>query len=189
MALTPASITASILAAGPTMTGVNFPVVASAVGNALYSWIVNPANFFMSGVTAGTMGAGVVVGNLIIVPNPAIILAGLSSFGVVGTTAPMLAAPIASGIASILSSSGQYTGPSVGVAVGSDNSFSAFSNPTTLASLILFLIGTGPTASQVSSGLALGISNMLVTMTGIGAVTGAPVNGPSTGTSPTSVVF
>lgn len=189
MALTPVSITSAILAAGPSMTGVNFPVVASAVGNALYSWIINPANFFLSGVTTGTMGAGVVLGTLICPPNVAAILSGLSSFGVVGTTAPMLAAPIANGVSTVLTSSGQYTGASVGVAVGSDISVVTFSNPTTLASLILSLIGTGPTSSQVSSGLALGISTMLMSMTGVGIVSGAPVNGPSTGTSPANAVF
>lgn len=189
MPLSPAVITSSIMLSGSHLTGVNFPTLASAIGNSVYTWITSPANFSLSGVTSGGSGSGNVTGNLLLVSNPALVLSGMNSFGVSGVISNEIASVVSNGIASSISTYGQYYGVSVGVATGVDNSVVSISNYLTLSPILLSYLGTGVTAPSVSSGLSLGISNLLMTTTGFGTVTGSPVGPPTVGSSPINTVF
>jgi hypothetical protein len=106
-----------------------------------------------------------------------------------------LAKAVAVGIATAFSSSGQYTGSSVGVAVGSDVSFVSVSNPGTLIPLMITNMqgsfgGVGTSTSLVAAGLSNGISSLLQTAQGFGAVAGTPTGtAAAAGTSPLSKVF
>lgn len=188
MALSPQIITSSILGAGANNTGPNFKKLANAIGISLYTWIISPSNFFMVGSVNGTAGAGIVFGKLLLSPNVGLVLSGMNSAGVNGTLAPDISSAIAIGVSSAISSSGNYTGPSVGVGVGADVSFTSFVNTPILSMLILSNLGFGESSAINANGCALGISNLLLTMQGVGAVSGLPSIIPGSGVSPQSVV-
>jgi len=195
MALSPSTISSAILSAGTDITGLTFPSLCNAIGNAIYSWASVPSNYAMTGVTAGVVGAGTVTGKLIVSPNVGIVQAGLSGKEVLGVTAPSLAKAVAIGIASVFSSSGQYTGASAGVAVGTDVSFVLISNSATLVPLMILSMfgsfgGTGASTGSVAGGLSNGIAQLLQTAQGIGIVAGTPTGSASAaGSSPISKVF
>lgn len=196
MALTAQSLTAGIILAGPELAGPTGPKLAQAIGNAVYKWITVQINVKLTGVTTGTAGAGAVNGKLLLAPAIPLISAGLSAFSVTGPTSAFLAKAVSVGLATVISASGQYTGPSVGVAVGADISKTVFANPATLLPLLLAdmgaaLGGTGLSAPSVAGGLAVGISNQILTMTGTGVVAGVPIYppAPAAGTSPLGQVL
>jgi hypothetical protein len=195
MALSSSIITGAIISAGANMTGPSFPLLAQALGNGIYSWAIVPANLLLAGVVSGAQGVGVVTGKLSIVPNPPLVLAGLSSSGVIGPTASQLASAVGTGVANAFTSSAQYTGPAVGVAGGADVSGVIVANLATLTPILLSsMAGTfgqlGVSSSQVAQGLSTGISSLIQTAVGTGAVTGTPTS-PTVvaGTTPSSTVF
>lgn len=188
MALSSATLTSALIAAGPPeVNGLNLSYVASVIGQAVYSWIIVPSNVYLSGTTVGASGLGTVVGSLAVPPNQALVSAGLSAAGVAGQASPNLAKMLAVGL-SVGLSSAQYTGPSVGVGSGVDTSTVAIANSLTLSTLLSAQF-TGSSGSQVSAGIALGISNLLLASTGAGVVTGPSSGSPTTGVSPLSSVF
>jgi hypothetical protein len=190
LALSGPTITQALLSAGGgVLAGPTFPLVASVLGNALFTWALNqPQNLLLSGITTGGLGPGVVTGTLLVASSPAIIVASLAAVGVVGSTAPLLATAVANGVATAFTVFGQYAGPSIGVALGVDNASVLVANPVTLAPLIAAGLG-GPIGPLVALGLANGIAAMLLTGRGVGAVSGVPVPGSGVGISPASVVF
>jgi hypothetical protein len=132
---------------------------------------------------------------LTVSPNIPAVSAALASAGVAGITSTTLARGVAVGIATIVSSSAQYQGQSIGVAIGSDTSFVTVSNGATLAASLSTALaasygGSGLALPLVSQGLGIGIATMLQTATGIGIVAGAPTGSVTVaGTSPLSTVF
>lgn len=187
MALTSAAVTAAILAAAPEMAGPTGSILAQAVGAAVVPWANLVANLALTGVTSGTLGAGTVLGTLLVPSNVAVVSGGLSAAGVLGPTAPILAKAIAIGISTSFSTA-QYTGPSIGVGMGIDNSLVALANASTLISLLSagLLGASGP---SVCTGIGNGIASLLLLATGVGVVTGAPSTVSGVGTSGPSTVF
>lgn len=196
MALTGQCIAAAIIAAGPELAGPNGPKLAQAIGNAVYKWITVQLNVKLTGVTTGSAGAGTVNGKLLVAPAIPLVSAGLAAFSVSGPTAAFLAKAVSVGLATVISASGQYTGPSVGVGIGTDISKVVFANPATLTPLLLLemgnaLGGTGLSAPSVAGGLSVGISNQILLATGVGVVAGVPTYppAPAVGTSPLGQVI
>ena len=194
MALSSTTISAAILSAGSDLVGPTFPLLCNAIGNAVFTWSTIPANLALTGVTTGATGPGAVLGNLAVTPNVAIVQSALTGQSIVGVTAPRLAKAVAIGISTSFSTA-QYSGVSIGVAVGTDGSFVSVSNPATLIPLIISSMTSsfgsfGAAAGSVAVGLSYGITSLLQTAQGFGAVAGTPV-GPVTvaGTSPLSKVF
>jgi len=187
VALTAATISSAILGAAPEMAGVSAPTVAQVVGNAVYAWAILPANLSLTGVTTGALGAGVVTGTLVVPPDVVVVAAGLTSAGVVGPTSVVLAKAVAVGL-SLAFASAQYTGPSIGVAIGVDNSVVSTANPATLTPPLAAGF-PGPSGPAVAVGLASGITSLLLLGTGIGVVAGTPTGGSGVGISGPSTVF
>lgn len=187
MALTSAAVTAAILSAAPEMAGPTGLILAQAVGNAVVPWAVLPANFFLTGIVTGTLGAGTVQGTLLVPPNVAVVSSALASAGVLGPTSVILAKAIALGISSAFSTA-QYVGPSIGVGVGVDVSAVSFANPATLIPAISagLLGASGP---LIAVGIGNGIVSLLLLSVGTGVVIGPPSPTPSAGTSGPSTVF
>lgn len=195
MALTSATISSAILSAGADLAGPTFPLLCNAIGTAVFTWSVSPTNLGLSGTTSGTIGAGVVTGKITLAPNIAALQTALTGQSIVGVTAPRLAKAVAIGISTSFSSSAQYTGSSVGVAIGSDTSFVAVSNPVTLIPIMISSMtssfgGIGLAGGSVATALSNGIATLLQGAQGFGAVVGTPTAAASAvGTSPLSKVF
>lgn len=188
MALTIPLIANALGSAGPPeVNGSSLPSVALSIANAVYAWITVPSNVVLMGVTSGTSGAGTVTGSLAVPPDPSLVSGGMRASGVVGTSVDRVAKMVAVGLSTALASA-QYTGPSIGVGAGVDTSSVVTANPTTLAAQ-LSLQFAGNSGSLVGSGLAAGISALLLASTGTGVVAGATTGSPSVGTSPSSFVF
>ena len=187
MALTSAAVTAAILAAAPEMAGPTGLIVAQTVGSAVVPWANVPANLALTGVTTGTLGAGTVLGSLIVPPDVATVSGALTAAGVLGPTASILAKAIAIGIATSFSTA-QYAGPSIGVGVGVDVSKVTVTNPATLIPILSTGLA-GASGPLVSIGIGNGIAALLALGTGVGVVTGSPSTTPGTGTSGPCKVF
>lgn len=197
MALTASVISSAIqTAALADLTGPNAAKLFSAIGKAVHAWIILPVNVYMTGVTTGQAGAGSIsLGKLFMLPAIPVVMAGLSGASQNGPTAPLLAKAVSIGLATAISGSGTYSGLSVGVAIGADVSKVVFANPATLvplltANMVGDLGGFGANAASVAAGLAVGIANQVLTITGVGVVAGTPVPLPipSVGISPFSTV-
>lgn len=175
-------------------------MLAQAIGVGVFTWAIgNPANLALRGVTSGVAGAGTVLGNLILPPNPTPLISALSGAGVAGPTATQIATAVAIGVSTAFSSTGTYVGASVGVSSGVDTSSVVVANPATLVSSLLAAMGTtfssfgggaGSTAAQIATGLGNGIASLFLLGTGTGIVAPvSPLPGPATGTSPLSIVL
>jgi hypothetical protein len=184
MALNPATFSAAIIASAPFPGGPSLPLMALAIANAFTIWAPIPANVLLTGVTSGTAGVGTVLGSLICAPNPLLVQGILSSFGVIGPTSPLLSTAIGIGIPTALATV-QYTGVSAGVSAGADISAVTFSNPATLAALILANFPTpGVLTPLLSFAIATSITTLLTTSVGIGVVVPvAPAPSPAVGAS------
>jgi hypothetical protein len=172
-------------------SGTNFDQMAWALSTALVQW---GPSIRLQGIATGNAGAGTInvpTTRLFLVPNVPLMVAGLSSAGMVGPLSSALAVVVASAIAKAVSSYGGYTGTVVGVGNGFDASRVIVANagslfPTLLAQMQGFL-GVGPAAPMLAKGLSQGIASMLLTATGTGTVVGTPSPIGATGSS-TSVM-
>ena len=199
MPVDPFSISSAIIASAPFPKGPAWSLVAQGVGNGVAAWLLSgPASFTLTGVTVGTAGVGAVSGTLTFPPSPGLVTLGLTSAGVVGPTAPLVAQGISIGLSVALSGTTLYTGVSTGVAVGTDTSVVSISNPATLTQLLLLnfsslFVGFGGLPSGIglislSQGLGVGLSGQCQLATGIGIVTGSPSPTTTTGVSLSTVV-
>ena len=188
-----ANLNATRAAGGFPFLGINFDRLALGVALAITQWGVSqPQNLALGGLATGSLGTGVVLGQVIVPPNIAAMQAGLTSAGMVGPLSVSLAVVMALGLSQAFSTSAQYTGPSGLVGIGADVSKIVVANTGTLvpimqASLVAQL-GPGPASPMMSSGLSIGTTNLLLLGTGAGAITGQPTGGPGTGLT-TSVVM
>lgn len=168
------------------------PRVATAVARSILSWISVPTNVTVQGVTAGSAGVGAVNGKMLFSGPPNLLSIALQQVGVVGPTSAGVGLVIGSGVASTLNSSAQYAGTSAAVGVGSDTSKVSNANPATLVPILVANLSgqqvAGISATRFATGLAQGISNLVLTGTGLGGVTGSASPSGAAGTS-ISVVF
>jgi hypothetical protein len=177
MPLSAATITAGILSAGAgqSITGPAFPKLATAIGNGVYAWAVVPVNLVIQGITTGTVGAGITLGTLTIIPpNIAAVVNALAGANVLGVVAPRLATAVVTGIV-VAFTGASYKGVSVGVGVGADaGMITATNGPALVGAIYAAMIDKGPAAFPVAQGLGLGIATQLLGSVAVGVVTGPP---------------
>lgn len=194
MAVIPSALTGAIMAAGNAIYpgSQNLPKIATAIGNAVPSWLPIPTNVVAQGVTAGTVGAGTTSGKMAFVPTGLIVTGAFSAAGLTGLAFSGIATAVETGTASALNASAQYQGTSAAVGAGTDATKISLSNPTTLIALMLSNLAAvgvlGPTQAQLATALGNGISLLVQTGFGFGAVAGASGPSPAAGTS-VSLVF
>jgi len=171
--------------------GSNFDQLAWAIAVAMVSW--GPTVQFQ-GVAVGTAGAGAInvpTTKVFLVPNPALVIAGLATAGMVGPLSISLGTVVGQAIAQTISSYGNYMGGVVGVGVGADVSKVIAANPSGLYPILRgqmhSFLGPGQAASMMAAGLASGIASLLLTATGAGSVVGSPTPASASGVS-TSVM-
>jgi len=193
MAVASAAITGSILAiANANFPGTqNMPLIASAVGSSMLSWLPLIINVLNQGVTIGVAGGGSVNGKMFFTPSGATI-GTLQAAGINGVNSQGIGTSVENGTAAILNSSAQYTGVSIGVGVGADVSKISFANSATLIGILIGNLQAaginGTLASQLGTGLGNGLATLVATGYGFGGVVGPPSPIPAAGTS-LSVVF
>lgn len=193
MAVISGALTGAILAAGNAIYpgSANLPRIATAVGNAVPAWLPIPTNVLTQGVTAGTVGVGTTNGKMTFVASGQL-TASFSAAGLTGPSFAGLAVAVETGTASTLNASAQFSGTSAAVGVGTDTTKVTLSNSATLIALMLSSLSSagvlGPTLSQLGTALGNGISALVQTGFGFGAVAGATGPIPAAGTS-ISLVF
>ena len=183
---------AAFRAASPfPFAGTSFDQLAWAVATGIVSWA---SQVQFAGVVVGTAGAGVVnplMSKVILPPNPALVIAGLSSAGMVGPNATALGTVVGQAVPKTISTVGGYAGFSAGVGVGADVSKCILAPGPALTAILIPLfsafMGPGPAGPQMAQGLGAGIAALLLTATGAGSVQGPPSIAPATGTT-TSVL-
>jgi hypothetical protein len=189
MAVTPAKVSAAIMAAGPSLQGPTFKQLCVGVGLGVTNWSVVPANLKVRGVVTGGLGAGTVKGKLVIPPNVAPVVASVAGVTLVGPSAAQVATAVGLGVANAYSATGQYIG--VATAVGVDISKVVFANPGALIAALTSGLASqgmvGPTASQLCNGLGAGLATMFLTGAGVGTSVG-PSGFPGAGTSVSWVI-
>lgn len=187
MPITGPAITASILAAGPTLKGPVWPRIALMVGTAVGAWAQLPSNLSLQGVTTGVAGAGVVTGKFSVIPAPLPVPAAFASTGFQGFDVPVLTSAIGLGVANAFNALAAYQGASAGVGTGADVSKVIVSNGPSLILLLNAVAGSqglvGYDMPRLSSALGSGIATLLATGTGVGVVTGPAGPAPAVGTS------
>jgi len=193
MALTPQLYYADLAAMRASspfpFAGSSFDQMAWAIANAMVTWGPTVA---LQGVALGTLGVGAIntpTTKMFLVPNPPLVIAGLSSAGLVGPLGVALGTVVGQAIPKTISTAGNYSGAVVGVGVGSDVSKVIKADQAGLAAILLPLLsgflGPGSATPQLAAGLATGISNLVLTATGAGSVVGSasPISGSGSSTS------
>tara|TARA_Y100000310_G_scaffold241573_1_gene245595 strand:+ start:1241 stop:1846 length:606 start_codon:yes stop_codon:yes gene_type:complete len=173
-------------------SGFQFDQLALGVSIAVSGWAIGqPQNVALTGVAAGAVGGGAVVPvttKVFVVPNPPVMIAAFAGAGFVGPLGIALATVMAVGLGNAFSKNAQYAGPVAGVGVGQDVAKIVTANAATLIPLIVStctgtLGGGGPMLTQFATGLANGLSTMLLTGAGTGTVAGVPGPSPASGAS------
>lgn len=190
MAVTSGAITGAIIAAGPSGSQV-LPLIASAIGRSLQAWLPLPVNVRVQGVTSGLAGSGVVTGKMAFLSRGQV-LSGLRAAGAAGPSALSLGQAVETGVTSVLNSSAQYLGTSVGVSSGTDISKVALSNQASLTALLAANLPAAGVAGLNSPALALGfgigLASLVQTGFGFGGVAPTvPAPSPAAGTSLSTV--
>lgn len=177
------------------MGGPVYDNLALALARSLPVWISNPFFVSLSGNAVGTAGVGVIsslTSKLVLPRNDPLFLAGMLSSGFSGVIYPSLSTCLSSSIASVISGFGSYAGASFSVGAGADVSSVVFADRVSLATILLsnmsgVSIG-GLTSVQLANGVAGGICNVMMTVTGAGVVTGPALPIPSAGKTISSAV-
>jgi hypothetical protein len=192
MPVTPSAVTGAIIAAGPTLKGPDWIRLASVLGIATTTWIQSPSNLAMQGVTVGAIGAGAVSGKFLMAPVPIIVPGVAASAGLLGFISPQMASAVGMGVGISFNASANYFGASAGVGAGTDISKVVFSNPATLAALIVAVGAAqgmvGFDLPRLAGAYGSGIASLFLTGTGAGAVAGPAGPLPSGGTSISRVI-
>ncbi len=161
-------------------------MVANAVGIGVATWIAG-GGVVVTGVSTGTGGVGTVAGKYLVAPAPLPVAASVAAAGVVGVTAPLVAAAIGLGVANALNIEAGYVGVSSGVGLGQDTVVAVVGEPSSLIAALSTAFATtgilGPTAQLLALGLGPGIAALVSTGRGTGAVT-SPSPAPFPATAP-----
>ncbi len=200
MALTPGSFLLSLnnaRFAGPfQMDGPAFSLLAQGISQGLSTWAVgNSTNLALQGTAVGTAGTGTIIpptSRLFLLPLSTFLITALTGAGIAGPVSTSLALVVTQAVSETFSTVGQYVGTSALVGVGQDISSVVVANPVTLAAILQStLIGAGvagPTSGSLSTGLAQGVTSLLLTMTGTGTIVGTPSAVAATGVTNSFVV-
>jgi hypothetical protein len=164
---------------------------ATAIGIAVNTWAIVPANVVLVGSVNGTIGAGAVTGKFLMSPAPTPVNGAVAAAGLVGPLAQQIATAVGVGIGVSFNGAAAYVGTSTG-AIGVDISKVTFANPATLIALLTSNFAAqgivGPLSSQLAVGLGNGIAAMVLTGGGTGVAAGAPGPSPGTGVTRSSLI-
>jgi len=174
MPLTAAAISAAIFGADPSLNGPSWPALVSAVSVSLVAWAPSVQ---LRGLVTGTASpGGAVTGKFRVLVAPIATLSSFGAVGLLGPTAPRIAAAIGIGTANALNSSAEYRGASTG-AVGTDTSKVIQAPSGILTGLVASNLSglglSGPEASLLAGGIGSGIALMVLAGAGTGVATGA----------------
>jgi len=189
MALSPSLISSNIKAATPSVNGVDWIKMCQALGLAIYKEIVNPISVNAQGITTGSGGVGTIpTGKMFFAPIPDM-KGHLTANGVNGQTATEIAIGCISGTTVALNIGCEYYGTSLGVGIGGDIAKVVYANPVkmiqSIQSCCVAFGLNGVVSKQVAIGVGNGISSILLSGTGVGAVVGSGSPSFTTGTSKT----
>jgi hypothetical protein len=184
MPLTAAAISAAIFGADPSLNGPSWPALVGAVSTSLVAWAPSVQ---LQGIVTGTASpGGAVTGKFRVSVAPITTLSSFGAVGLLGPTAPRIAAAIGIGTANALNTSAEYRGASTG-AVGADVSKVKAAPGPVLTGLIagnLSGLGlSGPEASLLAGAIGSGIALMVLAGQGTGTAVGAGSALAGTGTS------
>lgn len=188
MALSPRIFTQQIRLAAPTLVGKDWLRMTSAIGRAVYSWIVVPANVQLQGVSVGVLGAGSVpTGKVVVAPSLPQMSLAFNSVGLNGADSLRISKAVALGVANAINASGEYYGVSVGAGSGVDTCKTVLANGAALKGLLVSQFAsigvTGADAIKLAQAISVGVSSILLTGVGTGAVVGSVSPIPSSGTT------
>ena len=152
--------------------------IAQGVELGLYQWLLAST---VQGAAQGTVGAGVCVGSMVVIPNAPLMETAFKSNLLVGAFAPVMWSPIMLGISQPYFFGGAVAGVGVGSFIGG-----IVGDPILLTQLLmssftsLGIVGVG--VPRICSALGQGISSHFLTTVANGVV--ARVPGPSPSSSP-----
>lgn len=191
MPLDPSKIALAIQAAGPEIQGPVWARFTLAVGIGFSAWALTPGNVMVTGVTTGAAGVGAVVGKLSVVPFPLPVNMSMSAATVLGLDATPIGRAVGMGVCTTINTSATYVGVSSGVGMGADVSKVGYADiPNLMLALSSAFAGMGYTGSDVarlSSGLAPGLTVLLLTGSGVGIVSGPVGPSPAVGVSTSQI--
>ena len=188
MAISASIITQQIRSASPSLKGTVWLTLTSAIGKAIHPWILSPSNVQLQGVAVGVLGAGSVpTGKVTVAPMIGAMRASFVANGLQGSDGMKMAGGIAKGVANAINASGEYYGVSAGVGNGVDTCKTVMANAKTLESQLkasFVSVGyTGADSLKLAKAISVGVSSILLTGVGTGAVVGSPSPIPSSGTT------
>jgi hypothetical protein len=194
MPLVPSQIALNIRSSSAIPPTIGWVPLTEAIGLGVFSWCTaNPVNLLILGAAAGTLGAGIVNGKLVVPPAPPLVIGSFAAAGIIGVKAAEVATAIAVGVSMTFTQSGLYMGPAAGVSLGPDVAKIVSANGPALggqihgyfAAMGITGIYSGQLAQAIGNGIAL--NTMLGFGTGVVAPAGAGP-APGVGTTPSSMV-
>lgn len=188
MAVTPNQITAQIRLATPTFVGKDWLKVTKAIGTAVHTWMIVPANVQLQGVPVGVLGGGAVpTGKIVVSPMVSAMKTAFSSFGLNGKDSIGFSKGVALGVANAINASGEYYGTSIGVGNGVESCKAILANQKSLETQLRTSFAAarikGRDSKNLAKAISVGVSSIILTGVGTAAVTGSPSPIPSSGTT------
>lgn len=186
MAITSTLITQQIRVSSPTLVGADWLKLSSAIGKAVHQWLIIPVNVGLKGVATGTAGGGAVpTGKVIVAPLIPAVVAAFIAHGLRGSHSLKIAKSVAIGVSAAINLSGEYYGASGTVGIGVDMCKVTKANPKALQGLLMANFAAvnlkGSDSFKLAKAISVGVSSILLTGVGTGAVAGSPSPIPSTG--------
>lgn len=152
--------------------------IAQAVELGLYQWLLAST---VQGAAIGSVGGGMCVGSMVVVPNGSLMEGAFKSNGLVGIFAPVMWVPIMVGISQPYFFTGAVSGVGVGSFIGG-----VVGDPFLLTQFLVSSFTSvgivGVEVPRICSALGQGISSHFLTTVANGVVSGA--SGPSPSSSP-----
>ena len=188
MAVTATQITQQIRGAAPSLKGKDWLLLSKAIGKAVQQWLVIPSNVGLTGVASGVLGGGAVpTGKVVVMPSIPAVTGSFISNGLKGIEGIKMAKSVAIGVSSAINTSGEYYGSSSSVGIGVDTCKVTKAQSKALQTLLVSNFASvgikGKDSFQLAKAISVGVSSILLTGVGTGAVTGSPSPIPSTGTT------
>lgn len=186
MAITASQITQQIRLASPTLKGVDWLKLSSAIGKAVQQWLVIPSNVGLTGVATGVLGSGAVpTGKVVVATSVASVVSSFTANGLKGVEGLKMAKSVAIGVSSAINTSGEYYGSSSSVGIGVDTCKVTKASSKALQTLLVSKFAAngikGVDSLKLAKAISVGVSSILLTGVGTGAVAGSPSPIPSVG--------
>ena len=156
------------------------------MGKAIHAWLVLPSNVQLKGVGVGVLGVGAIpTGKVTVKPSVPSMIGSFSSKGLNGADATKIAKGVAKGFAQAVNTTGEYYGSSSSVGIGVDSCKVSKANAKTLQVSLTSVFAaakiSGSDSLKLAKAISIGVSSILLTGVGAGAITGSPSPIPSTG--------